>query len=230
MLARTKTELLAAAVRATDGGIAVLHRLRRYAGGADAADERPERQRARPGKRAADRPAGAETGAERPIAIKKPRRRLRGLLVYLGLMLLGAIGGMALSYDLLERLLDRRALELTRQNAKLSKYAKSVARLQAQLELGQKRQAEADARTAASLAESERKLVELEGKRAQAEARLANALAARASAAQLQREGSSARHPERSQQAVRIKSGDCTLGSGNVRSALKGCIADMRHD
>ncbi len=224
---RAKARLAAAAGSAIDGGIAALQRLRRHAGGTDPADERPERERARSGRRTAGARAPVEAGAGPGVAVHKPRRRLRGLLVHLGMLLLGAMGGMALSYDLLERLLERRAVELKRQDAKLSKYAKSAARLQAQVEQAQLKRAEAETRLAAAQAEDARKLGELEAKRADLGARLAAALAARASAVPPRQERAGGRGAARITQTARTKSVDCTLGASNVRSALKGCIADM---
>jgi hypothetical protein len=185
------------------------------------------------GTRARAGRARTEAGAEDRAAIAKPKRRLRGLLVYLVVALLGGMGGMALSYDLLSRLLDRQAVELKRQEIKQSKYAKSVARLQAQADSAQAKQAQAEARLAEMLAESEKKLAEgerklgeLEKRRADAETRLASALALRTSAVP-RPQGGGSRSGARHDQTAWVKSGDCTLGGGNVQSALKGCMAEM---
>ena len=230
--ARAKEKLLTAAIGAIDSGIVALQGLRLHAGGEQPEDERPGRERARPGTRAQSGRARTEAGAGDRIAIAKPKRRLRGLLIYLVVALLGGMGGMALSYDLLARLLDRQAVELKRQEIKQSKYSKSVARLQAQVDSAQARQAKAEARLAEMLAESEKKLAEgerklgeLERRRADAETRLASALALRMGAVPRPQAGS--RNGARHDQTAWAKSGDCTLGGGNVQSALKGCMAEM---
>lgn len=218
--ARARQLLLAA----MDAGIACLERLRERARGAEQADERRDRER--PGRRATtvrarDKPAAAEAVAP------KPRRRLRGLLVYLGVMLAGGMGGMALAYDLLAQLLDHRSAEVKRQELKLSKYSKSAAELRKRLDQQQAKQSEAKARLAAALAENEAKLGELQAKQADAESRLARALAARTSSPQRPEDSGSSRGAARSGQAGWTRSGNCTVGKGSVRSALKGCIADM---
>jgi len=232
--ARAKEKLLAAAISAIDSGIVALQGLRLHAGGEQPEDERRERERARPRKPTVAGQARTEAGAEDLGAIKKPKRRLRGLLIYLVVTLLGGMGGMALSYDLLAQLLDRQAVELKRQEIKQSKYSKSVARLQAQVDSAQAKQAKAETRLEEVLAESQNKLVEgekklgeLEKKRADAETRLASAHALRASAAPRPREGGGGRSGARNDQTAWAKRGDCTLGGGDVQSVLKGCMADM---
>jgi len=225
----SKGKLLAATVSAIDSGIAALQGLRLHAGGEKPEDERRGRDRALQGKHAGTGQARAEAGAEDTVAVKKPRRRLRGLLLYLGVMLLGGMGGMALSYDLLARLLERQAVELKRQEIRQAKYSKSVTSLTAQAESAQAKQTKAETRLEETLAESEKKLIELESKRADAEARLASALGARAGAAQQPAGGGASRGAAGNKQAAWTKSGDCTLGGGNVQSVLKGCIAEMGH-
>ena len=224
--ARAKRVLLAAATAAIDTAIASLQRLRKRAGAEEHPDERGDRERERPRKRAITERPGGKPAAEEPVA-PKPRRRLRGLLVYLGVMLAGGMGGMALAYDLLAQLLDHRSAEIKRQEAKLSKYSKSVAGLEKKLDQQQAKQIEAETRLAAALAENEKKLGELEAKRAEAETRLASAFAGRASDPQRQEDTRSSRGAARSGQAAWTRAGNCTLGKGNIRSALDGCLADM---
>lgn len=227
--ARAKHVLLAAATAAIDTGIASLQRLRKRAGGAEHPDERRDHDRERPGKRATTKRRGGEAAAEETIA-PKPRRRLRSLLVYLGVMLAGGMLGMALAYDLLAQLLDHQSAEIKRQEVKMSKYSKSVAELKKKLDQQQAKQIEAETRLAVTLAENEKKLGELQAKRAEAETRLASALAGRASNPQRQEDTSSirgSRGAARSGQAGWTRAGNCTLGSGNIRSVLHGCIADM---
>ena len=222
--ARAKHVLLAAATAAIDAGIASLQRLRKRAGGAEHRHERRDRER--PGKRATtERPRG-ERAAEETIA-PKPRRRLRGLLVYLGVMLAGGMLGMALAYDLLAQLLDRRSAEIGRQEVKLSKYSKSVAELKKKLDRQQAKQIEAETRLATALAQNEKKLGELQAQRAEAETRLASALAGRANNPQRREDIGGSRGAARSGRAGWTRSGDCTLGSGDIRSVLNGCIAEM---
>jgi hypothetical protein len=217
--------LFAAATAAIDTCIASLQRLRKRAGGAVHPDERSDQIRERPGKRATTARPRGEPAAEQTIA-PKPRGRLRGLLVYLGVMLAGGMGGMVLAYDLLAQLLDHRSAEIKRQDVKVSKYLKSVAGLKKELDRQQAKQIEAETRLAAALAENEKKLGELEAKRAEVETRLASTLAGRASIPQRQ-EDIGSRGAARSGQAGSIRAGNCTLGSGNIRSVLNGCIADM---
>jgi len=227
--ARAKHVLLAAATAAIDTGIASLQRLRKRAGGAEHPDERRDHDRERPGKRATTKRRGGEAAAEETIA-PKPRRRLRSLLVYLGVMLAGGMLGMALAYDLLAQLLDHQSAEIKRQEVKMSKYSKSVAELKKKLDQQQAKQIEAETRLAVTLAENEKKLGELQAKRAEAETRLASALAGRASNPQRQEDTSSIRDSRgaaRSGQAGWTRTGNCTLGSGNIRSVLHACIADM---
>ncbi|MGP1675583.1 MAG: hypothetical protein ACTS6J_00310, partial [Burkholderiales bacterium] len=207
-------------------GIASLQRLRRRAGGAQDPDERRDHARERPGKPATTVQPGGEPAAEETVA-PKPRRRLRSLLVYLAVMLAGGMGGMALAYDLLAQLLEHRSAEIRRQEVNLSEYSKSMAELKQELDQRQAKQTEAETRLAAALAESEKKLGELQQKRAEAETRLASALAARASSPQRRADSGSRLGAARNGQAGRSRAGDCTLGSGDIRSVLSGCIADM---
>lgn len=245
--ARVKQLVRAAATAATDSGIAALERLRQRADSAEQPQERSGRERMdarapaqRAGrtaaevsaKRAGSAPAQASAkragGATAEAPAPKPRRRLRGLLVYLGVMLAGSMGGMALAYDLLAQLLERQSAEITRQEIKLSKYSKSVAELNNKLDQQQAKQAEAEARVAATLTENEKKLGELQAQRVAAESRLASALAGHAGNEQRQEDaGRAPRAGARGVPPAWTKSGDCTLGSGDIRSVLKGCIAGM---
>ncbi|MBE0622289.1 MAG: hypothetical protein IH605_16995 [Burkholderiales bacterium] len=235
--ARSRAQLvvLAAATAAIDKCIALLQRLRQRAEGAqqedegrglDDAGERPGEdaleRRGKPGSRA----QSTEEPADEESVAPKPRRRLRSLLVYLSVLLAGGMGGTALAYDLLARLLDQRSAEVSSQQLKLSKFSKSMAQLKQKLEEGQAKQSELEARLATVLAENETKIGELQQKRAEAEKRLASALAGRASSSSWRQEDSgSSAGPDR--QAGLSSTGDCTLGSGNIQSVLSGCIAEM---
>jgi septal ring factor EnvC (AmiA/AmiB activator) len=154
--------------------------------------------------------ARARTALPYAVEFVAPKQqRLRSLLVYTGVMLAGGLGGMALAYDLLAQLLDQRSAEIRRQELRVSTYSKSLADLEIKLDQQQARRIEAETRLAATLADSERKLSELQAMRAETRTQLASAPAG---------------HPG---QAGRIRKASCTLGSGNVRSVLNGCIADM---
>lgn len=113
MAAHAKRALLArlrARVTAVlDAGIALLQRLRKKAGGAQAAAEDEDR----PGSRH-DRPRERQ-GSAPPVEAEapKPKRRLRAFLIYLGLMLAGGLGGGALVYTQFQKQLDRQ-LEASR--------------------------------------------------------------------------------------------------------------------
>jgi hypothetical protein len=236
--ARARQTLLGVATAAMDNGIASLQRLRTRAGATDYGDER--RDQARPGTRAPREGTRAPREGTRapkegtrcePAAAEavapEPRRRLRGLLVYLSVMLAGGMGGMALAYDLFARMLEQRSAELKRQEMTLTKYSKSIAELERKLSQQQTTQLEAEARLAAALTDNEAKLAELQAKRTEAETRLASALAVRAGNSQQQTAAGNSRGAARSGRTGWTKAGNCTLGSGNVRSALQGCIADM---
>jgi len=222
--ARGKRALLAAVTVALDKGIASLQGLRKRTGSAEEQDA--PRERDRPEKRATAQRLKDEPAAEAAIA-PKPRRRLRALLVYLSVTLAGGMLGMALSYDLLAQLLERRAVEIQRKDVKLSGYSKSVVELKKALEQQQAQRTAAEARLAASLAESEKKLGELQAQRAQAETHPANAPPARAGDARQQENGGGDRGAARGGQGGWTRSGNCTLAGGDVRAVLAGCIADM---
>ncbi len=203
--ARGKRALLAAAAAALDKGIASLQALRKCAGTAQVQDA--PRERGRPEKRALAQPPGHDPAVAAKIA-PRPRRRLRALLIYLGVALAGGMLGMALAYDLLAQLLERRAMAIERQEAKLSGYAKSVEELKKALAQQRTERTATEARLTASLAESEKKLGQLQ------------APAAPAGEARPQEAAPGG-------QAGWTRSGSCILSGGDVRAALAGCIADM---
>ena len=215
--ARGRRALLAAAAAALDMGIASLQALRKCAGTAQEQDA--PRERGRPKKRALAQPLGDDP-AIAAETVPRPRRRLRALLVYLGVALAGGMLGTALAYDLLAQLLERRAVAIERQEAKLSGYSKSVTKLKKALEQQQTERTATEARLTASLADSEKKLGQLQARRAQTELHPANAPAALAGDARPQ-------EAARGGQVDWTRSGSCTLSGGDVRAALAGCIADM---
>jgi hypothetical protein len=220
--ARATGVLLGAANAVIDSGIAFLQRLRQRSGGAQHADECRDHER--PGKPATmERARGEAVSAE--AEAPKPRGRLRRMLVYLGVMLAGSMGGTALAYNLFAQALDRQSAEITRQEVKLSKYSKSAVELEKKLEQAQ--QVEAETRLAAALAQNEKKIGELQAQRGEEETQPGNAPAAHAGNPQRQQDAGKSGAAARSGQTAWTRSGSCTLSSGNVRSVLKGCIADM---
>ena len=224
MAARAKHALVPGVVAALDSCISSLQWLRSRARGADDAEERRDGGLCRPRNHGTPTQRAADPEVQQAIA---PRRRLRGLLVYLSVMLTGGMGGTVLAYDLLARLLDHRSAEIGRQEIKISKFSKSVAGLKRELDSAQAKRTEAETQFAAAAAEDGKKLAEQAALRAEAETRLASALAGRASNPRWQEEPRSRRGAARGGQTGWTKAGDCTLGSGNIRSVLNGCIADM---
>ena len=215
---RAKCAVQAAVVAALDKCIAGLQRLRKRAGGAERQDER--RERGRSGTRATATPAADDATVE--TAIERKPRRLRTLLICLCILLAGGMLGTALAYDLLAQLLDRRGAEIERDKAKLARHSKSVAALKTALEKQQAGRAATEEKLAAALADAEKKTGELQTQRAEAEAHLARALAARSAGQQSPDTGGG-----KSAQGGWTRSVNCALGSGDVRSALAGCVADM---
>lgn len=121
---------LAAAAAALDRSIALLHRLRQRASGAEHQDE--HRESHPPEMRATAARARNEPAAEAPVA-PLPPRRVRIFLVYLGVMLAGGVLGTALAYGLLAQSLKRQAVELRREQAKASGYSKSLLEMKTML-------------------------------------------------------------------------------------------------
>jgi septal ring factor EnvC (AmiA/AmiB activator) len=215
--ARGKRRLLAAATAALDRGIASLQALRKCTGAAQVQDA--PRERGRPEQRVLAQPLGDDPAVAAQIA-PTPRRRLRALLIYLGVALAGGMLGVALAYNLLAQLLERRATAIERQEAKLSGYSKSVLELKKALAQQQTERTATEARLTASLADSETKLGQLQAQRAGTELPPAHAPGALARDARPQ-------EAARGGQAGWTRSGSCTLSGGDVRAVLAGCIADM---
>jgi hypothetical protein len=224
--ARAKRMLRGAATAAIDAGIARLQRLRERTGDAKQPPERVDRDGERRAKRAtAERPEDAVAEAVAPV----PRRRVRRLFVYMSVMLAGGMGGSVLAYGLLAQLLDRQSAEIRRQEIVLSKLSKAAAESKNKLERQQAARIEADARLAAALAEKEKQPGDLQAKRVEAESGPVVSPAGRANNARPRDAGGErgSRAAARAGQPGWTGAGECTLGSGDVRSALKGCIAEM---
>lgn len=222
--ARAKHALLVNAAAVLDSGIASLQRLRQLAGGAQDTVDGSEHDRHRPGKRRPGERRDTEPDTPTPVAPRK--RRLRSLLVYLSVMLVGGMAGMVLAYDLLAQLLDRRATAISRQEIKLSKYSKSMAEYKKKLEREQAQRIEAEARLAAGAAEYEKKLIDQQTKRAQAENQLATVLAEHAKNVP-RREAGGGRGTARSGLQSPARSANCTLRGSNIRSAVIGCVDEL---
>ena len=135
-----------------DAGIGFLQRLRTKAGGEpEKAEDPDDRRGARPDRSEARRGASAapvETPAEAP----KPKRRLRALLIYVSVLLVGGIGGGALAYTLFQQQLDRVLNDSLRQEAARSKKTRPSAEIQKAFENEQTQRADAEKKLAASLA------------------------------------------------------------------------------
>lgn len=226
--ARARRALHARVSAAIDVTVALLLQLRNRAGVTEQEGEARRANSARPEKGRQAKQSRHEIQEE--TSAPKPRRRLRSLLAYLAVMLAGGMGGMALAYDLLEKLVEHRSAERERLQAKLSKNSKSLAALRKSLDLQQATREEAQTRLAASLAENEKKRGEMQEQRARLDARLASVLAQRASDSPRQADaGANAGSVGRSPSGW-AGSGSCTLGSGDVRVVLKDCIADMNRN
>ena len=201
-----KGALLAAVSIVLDQGIASLQGLRKCTGAV--AEQDAPREHDRPGKRATAGRLVDEAAAE--AIAPKPRRRLRRLLVYLCVMLAGAMLGTALAYKLLAQLLERQALEIQRQELRLSGYSNSMSALKGKLARQQAQRAEVEARLAKSLAENAKTLEQMRARTPPP-------------AVGEDRGGGIARKAR----GAWTGSGNCTVGSGDVRSVLAGCIAEM---
>jgi hypothetical protein len=228
--------LRAMACGVLDPCITLLQRLRKLTGGAQNSDAETGEDRPRPrnaelgGRRDAVAPPD-ELDAGAP----KPRRRLRAFLTYFSVLLAGSMVGGALAYDLLAKLLDRQATDSRRVEAALSKQSKSIAS-------SQKKFDEAEAKRT----EAVNKFEEANKKQMEAEKKLEAALADSKAAAEKQKKLDEAvklleqiRGAERSGTAQRsppvssaertgrpAKTGDCSLGTGNV-GALNDCLQEF---
>lgn len=164
-----------------DTGIAFLQRLRTKAGGEP---EKAEDSEDRRGVRPEARRGASSVPAETPVEVPKPKRRLRALLIYFGVLLAGGIGGGALAYSQFQQQLDRVLSDSLRQEAALSKKIRPGAEIQKAFDNEQIQRAEAEKKLAASLAaysavtsSAHRQLESLLGEQVAANRRLETALA-----------------------------------------------------
>jgi hypothetical protein len=229
-----RARLSAMACGVLDPCIALLRQLRKHAGGVQDADAEDGEGRSRPrnarpgGGRDAEAPADE---AEAP----KPKRRLLAGLIYLSVLLAGGMGGGALAYELLAKLLDRQGTENRRLTVAISKLSKSTASNQKSLDEAKAKRAEAEKK----LEEAQKKQTEAEKKfdeslndtkaAAEKQKKLDEAVKLLDSIRRAERPGNVPRSPPVSgaeRKPGPPKSGDCTLVSGNV-DALKDCVANL---
>jgi len=135
-----------------DAGIAFLQRLRKKAGGEqEKAEDTDDRRGSRPDRSEARRNTSA-VPAETPAESPKPKRRLRAVLIYISVLLVGGIGGGALAYTLFQQQLDRVLNDSLRQEAARSKKTRPSAEIRKAFEDEQARRSDTEKRLAASLA------------------------------------------------------------------------------
>ena len=142
-----RSRLTAAVVCVLDPGIALLQWLRKAAGGAQHTEAGEDDLRSRK-----DRPGGRPDAAAAPVAetaTPKPRRRLRAFLIYLSVLLAGGMGGGALAYELLEKLIIYGYSENGRLEAALSTQSKSADSARQELEQAKAARSEAEKKLAA---------------------------------------------------------------------------------
>jgi len=101
-----RTKVRARVTAVLDAGIALLQRLRKKAGGAQATEEDEDRSGSRP-DRSRDRYGAATSPAEAAPEAPKPKRRLRAFLIYVSVLLAGGMAGGALSYNQFQKQLGQ---------------------------------------------------------------------------------------------------------------------------
>lgn len=205
----------------------LLKRTDEATGEGDKADE--DEGRGRGQARGAHRSERAEADATDTEA-PPPQRRLRTYLIYFSMFLVGALGGGALAYELLSKLLDRQAGSIQRLESAVSKQTKAATSNQKKLE-------EAEAKKV----EAEKKLEEAKKKQAEVEKKLEGILKEVKTVEEKQKKFDEAaklldsiRAPNKppgpagsaDAKPRPLKSGDCTLGSGDAKS-LKDCIKEF---
>jgi hypothetical protein len=201
-----RARLTAAVVCVLDPAIALLQWFRKAAGARDAEDGHGSKKD-RPGGRPGD---AALLAAE--TAAPAPRRRLRAFLVYVSVMLACGMGGGALAYELLEKLIIYGYSENGRLEAALTAQSRSAAAARQELEQAQAGRIDAEKKLAALRAEHAGAAAR-QDKLAQADTRSEAARAVNAQAPQ-----------PAGRQAPPPKTVDCGVVAGNDVSALMDCI------
>jgi hypothetical protein len=140
------TRVRARITAVVDGAISLLQKLR--PGGVPDPKEDEDRPRSRP-----DRPRDRDAGAPPVEAAPKPKRRLRALLIYLSVMLVGGMGGGALAYVQFQKQLGMQLEESQRLEAALAKKTRPSAEIRKAFEDEQARRTAAEKKLAATLAE-----------------------------------------------------------------------------
>lgn len=133
-----------------DRGIATLQALRvRVAGAPTVADDEDDRRMRSDRPRDRRGAADPEPAAEPP----KPKRRLRAVLVFAGILLVGAIGGGALAYTQFQKQLGTQLAAKQRLQAALDKKTRPSGEIGKAFEQEQARRAAAEQKLAAALAD-----------------------------------------------------------------------------
>ncbi|MBU1225288.1 MAG: hypothetical protein KKA22_13840 [Gammaproteobacteria bacterium] len=140
------TRVRARITAVVDAAISVLQKLR--PGGVPEPKEDEDRPRAR-----SDRPRDRDGTPPAEAAAPKPKRRLRALLIYLGVMLVGGMGGGALAYVQFQKQLGLQLEESQRLEAALAKKTRPSADIRKAFEDEQARRTAAEKKLAATLAE-----------------------------------------------------------------------------
>jgi hypothetical protein len=197
-----------------DPAIVLLKWLRKAAGAREAENDYGSK-RDRPG----GRPGDAAAPDAEPAA-PQPRRRLRAFLIYVSVMLACGMGGGALAYELLEKLIIYGYSENGRLEAAISAQSRSAAAARQELEQAQARRIDAEKKLAALRAEhaGPAAAAGMQDRLAQANTRPEAARAVNAQAPQpAERDGAG-------RQAPPPKTVDCGVIAGNDVSALMDCI------
>lgn len=135
-----------------DAGIGFLQRLRTKAGGEqEKAEDTDDRRGSRPDRSEARRGASAAP-AETQVEAPKPKRRLRALLIYVSVLLVGGIGGGALAYTLFQQQVEQLFQDSQRREAALSKKTRPSAEIRKAFDDEQARRADAEQKLATALA------------------------------------------------------------------------------
>ncbi len=216
--------ICAAETAILDPCIGFLQRLRQHVAGApvpdtDADEDRPRSRVDRPtGRHGADAHADAHAVvAEAP----KPRRRLRGFLIYLSVFLVGGIGGGVSAYELLENILYRQVAEGRRLKLTVAKQNKSAAMAQKEIAESGKKIEELEKQLKDSTRESQARLDAMQKTLTPAQlAEAASLTEAIKHANPSPPDGAGGN----TRTARTNLSGNCDLGSGNVAAALKDCV------
>jgi hypothetical protein len=191
-----------------DPAIVLLKWLRKAAGAREADDGEDDRKSRR------DRPGGRPDDAGAPAAESappRPKRRLRAFLVYVSVMLLCGMGGGALAFELLEKLIFYQLAENRRLGTELVAQSKATDGVRKQLEQAQ-----------AARIDAQQKLTALSVQAASG--RLAGAVTEKPDKPAEARPGNPVARDSASRKAAPDEPGDCRVAAGNDVSKLMDCI------